>query len=102
MNSMDGRKRAQETQIAVAMDGFEHLARRAREERAPALDVAWRVMRAIEAPRPRFEVNRSVLAAVAGLTIIAASVMLALAVEDWSAWTDPMSGLIQSFTLVLP
>ncbi len=102
MNPMEGRKKAQNAATTVAMEGFEHLARRARSERAPALDVSWRVMRAIRAPQPRFEVNRSVLAAVAGLSLLAASVMFALAVEDWFAWTDPMSGLIQSFTLVLP
>jgi hypothetical protein len=85
-----------------SMESFEHLARRARGERAPALDVSWRVMRAIRAPQPRFEVNRPVLVAVAGLSLVAASAMLALAINDWFAWTDPMSGLIQSFTLVLP
>ncbi len=80
---------------------FEHLAERARDEQAPAIDVSWRVLRAIRAPRPRFEVYSPVLVAAAGLSLVAASAVAALVVQDWFAWTDPMSGLIQSFTLVL-
>jgi hypothetical protein len=80
---------------------FEQLARQARAERGPALDVSRRVRWAIAASRPRFEMYRPVLAAAAGLSLVAASAILAFAVQDWLAWTDPMSGLIQSFTLVL-
>jgi hypothetical protein len=83
------------------LERFEHLAHRARGEQAPALDVSWRVLRAIRAPRPRFEVYSPVLAAAAGLSLVAASAAAALAVEYWLAWSDPVSGLVQSFTLVL-
>jgi hypothetical protein len=83
------------------LERFEQMAQWARVEQAPALDVSWRVLRAIRVPQPRFEIQRTVLAAAAGLSLVAASAVLALAVEDWFAWTDPMSGLIQSFTLVL-
>jgi hypothetical protein len=84
-----------------ALQRFEQLARRAGGERAPALDISQRVLRAIQAPRPRFEMYRPVLAAAAGLSLVAASAILAFAVQDWLTWNDPMSGLIQSFTLVL-
>jgi hypothetical protein len=83
------------------LEQFEHLARRARDEQAPALDVSRRVLRAIRLPQPRFEVYSPVLAAAAGLSLVAASVVAALAVEYWLAWSDPISGLVQSFTLVL-
>ena len=65
-----------------SLERFEHLAQRGGGA-GPALDVSWRVLRAIRVPRPRFEVYRPVLAAAAGLSLAAASAVLAVAVEYW-------------------
>ena len=84
-----------------SLQRFEYLAERARGEQAPALDVSWQVMRAIRVSPPQFELHRPLLAAAAGLSLVAASAVLALAVENWLTWSDPLSGFISSVTLVL-
>ncbi len=83
------------------LERFEDLAHWARREQAPAIDVSWRVLRAIRTPRPWFEVYPPVPAVAAGLSLVAAPAVAASAVEYWLAWSDPILGLIQSVTRVL-
>ncbi len=83
------------------MDRFKRLAGIAREERPPAIDVTDRVMSAIALPGR----NRAVdvpLAVLSGLSLLAASVAVAVAIQSWGAVADPMAVFFSPLTGVMP
>ena len=79
---------------------FEAMARSARGELTPRLDVAARVLARIRRIETRREVDVPFLA-VSGLSVLAASVMLMMAVEVWLPLVDPLAGLFNSLTMVM-
>ncbi|MFZ5830172.1 MAG: hypothetical protein ACOY3P_08790 [Planctomycetota bacterium] len=79
---------------------FAELAARAREESPPPIDVRDRVLATIAAPRPRSGIDQP-LAVCSVVSALAASIAAVMAVEMWSALTDPMTGLFDTLTLVM-
>jgi len=78
---------------------FQRLARAARQEPVPRLDVAARVLRTVRAAeRPR-EVELPLLL-FSALSVVAASIVCVLAVRAWSP-ADPVSDLVQLTTVML-
>lgn len=79
---------------------FESLARRARGEKAPAVDVTAKVLGRIRQLETRREVDLP-LVAVCGLSLLAASILVATAIQLWAPLLDPMAGLFSSLNLVV-
>jgi hypothetical protein len=75
-------------------------AARARQEQAPRLDVATSVLRRIQmsTPRREFELPWVVFSAV---SVLAALLMVAVALDRWQSMTDPLAGLFSALTLVM-
>ena len=74
------------------------LARLARQEAPPAIRVSDRVVRRIPLGRPTVDVPLAVLA---GASAAAAVIVLVYAAHAWSAWQDPITGLLFSMNMVL-
>ena len=81
------------------LDAFEKLARSARAERHPPVDVAGDVLGAIAAGRP--EPSRSIFWATAAAASVAAAVVAALAVRTWLNWHDPLREIFSPLTMVM-
>lgn len=82
------------------LERFESLARRARNEPVPRVDVTARVLSRIG----RTELRRAVdmpLLAMSGLSVMAASILLAMVLNAWAPLMDPLAGLFSSLTLVM-
>ena len=78
---------------------FERLATLARRDAAPRLDVAARVLRTIRAAEAAQTVNLPMLI-FSGVSLVAASIGMLLAVQAWSPLSDSLSGMFQ-WTIVL-
>jgi hypothetical protein len=74
------------------------LARSARQQAAPPVDVSGRVLRDIRMPRTSVD---SPMALMAGLSAVAALIMLAYTAGLYSAWQDPMTEMLLSSIPVL-
>lgn len=83
------------------LERFESLARRARSEPVPPLDVTARVLSQIGRIELRREVNLPLLA-MSGLSVLAASIMVATVLNAWAPLMDPLAGLFSTLTLVVP
>ena len=82
------------------LDRFEQLARVARADRAPAVDIAGAVLGKLSVRSPRrYETASMVL--FAALAAIAASIAVGVAAEAWEAIADPLAGLYPLLTLVI-
>jgi hypothetical protein len=93
------------------MDGFqdfEELARRARQEPAPRVDVTHRVLATIAASphavqpagAPRIDTRPMLLCAAGAL--LAASIVVLLASSSWVALNDPFSDLLTGLSVLNP
>ncbi len=82
------------------METFERLAVAARREPSPPIDVANRVLAAIAPPRPGRTVDLP-LAIFSGLSLAAALVALAVAIQAWSVLSDPLAGFLGPLTVVM-
>ena len=80
---------------------FERLARRARRQPVPRVDVTARVLARLRRIEARREVNVPLLA-FSGLSVLAASIVLAVAVQAWAPLLDPMAGLFSPLTMMMP
>jgi hypothetical protein len=74
------------------------LARSAKTQPPPAVDVAGAVVQRIRSPRSNAD---SPLIWMAGLSAAAAAILLVYSVGLWSAWRDPVTELLLSTTPVL-
>jgi len=74
------------------LEAMENLVRRARQERPPATDAAAGALRRIRAGAGR-PVRILPLSLVAAASAVAAAVVLALAVQAWTASADPQAAL---------
>ena len=81
------------------MDAFEKLARSARAQPHPPVDVAEEVLRAIAAGQPR--PGRSAFWAAAAVASAAAVVTTILAVRTWLNWHDPLREIFSPLTMVM-
>lgn len=87
-----------------AFERFERSAAAARSEPAPALDVVGRVMAELTrtpGPTPRRNEGSLALVVWAVASVLAASVVAAVALEAWSTMLDPMGALIESYIGVM-
>lgn len=80
------------------LDRFEHLARAARREGAPQVDVTEAVLRRLRDRPMRADASMAVVAAASS---VAAAVTAAAAVQAWQGWQDPLVGLLCSMNTVL-
>ncbi len=76
-----------------ALDGLDKLARRAREESTPVFGVAEKVRLRIRAERPQV-VTLIPLELIGGLSAVAASIILFLAVQFWQYMNSPVMELV--------
>jgi hypothetical protein len=76
-----------------ALEGLVRLARRAREEPTPVFGVADAVRLRILSERPQ-AITLIPLGLFGGLSALAASVILALAVQFWNYMTSPIMELV--------
>jgi len=76
------------------------LASRARREPIPPVDVSARVLARLRAPVER-PASGLPLLAFSGLAAVAASIVLVIALESWSALSDPLAGLLSPLTMVM-
>jgi len=83
---------------------FEELVRRARHEPIPPIEITARVMAAI-GPRQsalgRPERNWP-LAVLAGLSVLAASIMAGVTFDAWSLLMNPPASVLQPLSWILP
>lgn len=79
---------------------FEAWAARARQETVPSVDVVAGVVHRIQAGSPRRESDMPWYVC-SGLSVLAASVMLVVALDSWQSLTDPLAGLFSSLTMVM-
>jgi hypothetical protein len=77
-----------------ALEGLEKLARRAREEPTPVFGVAEAVRLRLQSESPEEPVTLIPLGLFGGLSALAASVTMALAVQFWSYMTSPVMELV--------
>lgn len=75
------------------------LAKLAREEPVPRVDVTADVMRAIRSEEPRVS---PIFVAAAAISAAAAAVIAVFAVQAWSVWQDPVAQLFASVVEVMP
>ncbi len=80
-------------------DEFLALAERARQEPAPPVDVARRVMSAID--RERLPADQRTLVWCAIGSLAAAGIVALLASAAWSDLSDPLGGLLQNLEIRL-
>jgi hypothetical protein len=89
-------------------DGFDDLVARAREERAPPVDVTHRVLAAIAARRggraahAASRVAQRPLVLCAAGALVAASVVALLAANDWTTLDDPVAALLAGMAAMNP
>ncbi len=84
-----------------SLEQFENLARAARAEPVPAIDVTARVMSRLRSGvRPRRWEDLP-LWVMAGISALAAAVMVSVVLDEWLPMLDPLAGLFQPLTLVL-
>jgi hypothetical protein len=76
-----------------ALDGLDRLARRARAEPTPVFGVADKVRLRIRAKRPQ-AVTLIPLELIGGLSAVAASIILFLAVQFWQYMNSPVMELV--------
>jgi hypothetical protein len=76
-----------------ALEGLDKLARRAREESTPVFGVAAAVRLRIRAERPQ-AVTLIPLGLFGGLSAVAASITMALAVQFWQYMSSPVMELV--------
>lgn len=83
---------------------FEELARRARGEPIPPIEITARVMAALVLrPAVALRPERNwPLAVLAGLSILAASIMMAVTIDTWSWLLDPPASVLQPLSWILP
>jgi hypothetical protein len=79
---------------------FEQLAAQARAERVPPIDVTVPVLRNIRSAVAEHSINGP-LAVVSGFSLLAASIMAAVAAQMWSELVDPLSVLFDSLMMVM-
>lgn len=77
-----------------ALEGLERLARRAREEATPVFGVSEAVRLRLLTESPEEPVTLIPLGLFGGLSVLAASVTLALAVQFWSFMSSPVMELV--------
>ena len=77
---------------------FEHLAKTAREEKVPGLDVTAAVVQRIAAGESEAVWVLAVFGSVSSTAAVVATLLVAWC---WSAWTDPLSQFFAQMTLVL-
>ena len=77
-----------------ALEGLEKLARKAREEPTPVFGVADAVRLRILSESPQSVVTLIPLGLFGGLSALAASVIMALAVQFWSYMSSPIMELV--------
>ena len=70
----------------------------ARQERAPTVEVSARVLERIRTAEPA---ENWPMAVMTGIAAAAAYAVFSLASEAWSAWQDPVTGLMVSMSMVL-
>ncbi len=80
------------------MEAFERLARAARNEAALGVDVTARVLDEIRRQRPALDVP---LVVFAGVSSVAAVVVVVAAVQAWLASQDPLAAMLSSLTVVM-
>jgi hypothetical protein len=80
-------------------DLLERLARAARREPVPAIEVADRVLRSIAAPAPRPD---RIYAWMAAGSAAAAAASAAIALPAWEAWADPLARLVLNLQGLIP
>lgn len=92
------------------MDRFERLARLAREDAPPAIDVTERVLSQL---RERTDAVESLPVAAppdrewvgllvgAGIAVTAAAIALTIGVPSWESMNDPLAGWFDQFNVVL-
>jgi hypothetical protein len=78
----------------TGLERFERLAALARREPAPPAHVAARVLRTIRAMEAPRTVDLPMLV-FSGVSLVAASIGIALAVQAWSPLSDSLSGMFQ-------
>jgi len=87
------------------LERFELLARAARSEPVPPLDVTARVLariRPAEARRAQEPPLEEVpLLAASGLAALAATIMVVVAVDAWAPLVDPLAGLFTPLMMVM-
>ena len=81
-------------------ESFRRLAARARRDRPPRLDVTARVLGTIHGGE-ELRAERLSMLVLSGLSLVAASVVVALVIDAWLPLTDPLAGLFPWIT-VLP
>jgi hypothetical protein len=74
------------------------LGRSARMQSPPTMDVSGPVLRHIRAFRRQVDPPMAVMA---GLSAVAAAILLVYSTSLWSAWQDPMTAMLLSNTPVL-
>ena len=74
------------------------LARSARKEPLPPVDISGPVLHDIRAYRRKIDPPMAVMA---GLSAVAAAIVLFYSTGLWSAWQDPMTAMLLSNTPVL-
>lgn len=82
------------------LERFERLASQARGDPVPPIDVAARVVRDLRSGVSRGEPSGP-LWVLSGLSVVAALIVSAVAIESWSALTDPLAGLFYPLTMVM-
>jgi len=82
------------------LERFARLAARARLERVPCLDVTGGVLRRIRLAGVARDGNLP-LWVVAGVSVLAASVVLFFALDAWGPMTDPLATLFSPLTMVV-
>ena len=83
------------------LERFEHLARRASEDRPPSIDIARQVMQRVAIENRATVATTRVLAACCAVSTVAALIMVAVTVWSWTSWTDPLGQMFaQTLTVV--
>lgn len=82
------------------LERFESLVRLARNEPVPRVNVTARVLGRIRQAELRSEVDLP-LAAVCGLSLLAATIMVSTAMHLWAPLLDPLAGLFSNLNLVM-
>lgn len=84
-----------------SLDEFERLARTARAEPVPAIDVSGSVLRRLRTVAVPRRWDRMSMWIAAGISVMAASAVISLVLDEWLPMVDPLAGLFQSMTLVM-
>jgi hypothetical protein len=82
------------------LNEFEGLARRARGDSPPPVDVTAGVLRELRTAAPR-RLGDGVMWAIGGAALLAACVTLVLGIGTYETLTDPLAGLLEPLSVVL-